>query len=92
MSLESYVTQTAGELHIPRNAVRFTRRDIRQAIGCSEFQSRTHLDKLLELEYVLAHRGKNGQRYVYELVYDGQGKDGRPFLLGLADPEKWSAA
>jgi hypothetical protein len=92
MSLESYVTQTAGDLHIPRNAVRFTRRDIRQAIGCSEFQSRTHLDKLLELEYVLAHRGKNGQRYVYELVYDGQGKDGRPFLLGLADPEKWSAA
>jgi hypothetical protein len=44
---------------------------------------RTHLDKLVELEYVLVHRGTRGQSFVYELLYDGEGKDGTPFLQGL---------
>ena len=26
----------------------------------------------MALEYVLVHYGKNGQRYVYELVFDGE--------------------
>jgi len=37
---------------------------------------------------VLIHRGRNGQRYVYELLYDGEGKAGQPFLMGLIDPSK----
>jgi hypothetical protein len=32
------------------------------------------------------HRGKFGQRYVYELLYAGEGRDGEPFLVGLIDP------
>ena len=31
------------------------------------------------------HRGKQGQGYVYELAYDGGGKDGSPFVTGLLD-------
>ena len=41
-----------------------------------------------ELEYVLVHRGGRGQSFVYELVYDGQGQDGQPFLSGLIDVER----
>jgi hypothetical protein len=33
------------------------------------------------------HRGGRGQSFVYELLYDGQGHDGRPFLMGLCDPD-----
>jgi hypothetical protein len=47
-------------------------------------QLKVHLARLVELEYVLVHRGRQGQGYVYELAYDGQGEDGTPFLPGLA--------
>jgi len=49
---------------------------------------RIHLDRLVELEYVLVHRGRNGQRYVYELLYNGGGAEDQPFLMGLLDPAK----
>ena len=48
-------------------------------------QLRVHLGRLVELEYVLVHRGGRGQSFVYELLYDGQGQDGRAFVLGLVD-------
>ena len=48
---------------------------------------RTHLQKLVDLEYVLTHRGGRGQSFVYELVYGGEGADGKPFTLGLIDTE-----
>jgi hypothetical protein len=44
-----------------------------------------HMHKLEELEYVLVHRGGRGQSFVYELLYDGAGRDGKPFLMGLID-------
>jgi hypothetical protein len=44
-----------------------------------------HLGRLEQLEYLLAHRGARGQSFVYELVYDGAGKDGAAFLVGLID-------
>jgi hypothetical protein len=34
---------------------------------------------------VLVHRGGRGQSFVYELLYDGAGRDGKPFLMGLVD-------
>jgi hypothetical protein len=33
----------------------------------------------------LVHRGGRGQSFVYELLYDGKGEDGRPFMPGLID-------
>jgi len=45
------------------------------------------MHKLEELEYVLVHRGGRGQSFVYELLYDGAGRDGTPFLMGLIDIE-----
>ena len=30
---------------------------------------------------------RDGRGFVYELLYDGQGKDGRPFVPGLIDVE-----
>src|SRR5205823_2905033 len=48
---------------------------------------RVHLGRLLELEYVIAHRGKRGQCFDYELVYQGEaeGDASRRFVLGLGE-------
>jgi len=45
-----------------------------------------HLNKLVDLEYLIGHRGKQGKRFVYELLYQGEGHEGQPFLMGLIDP------
>lgn len=29
--------------------------------------------------------GKRGKEYVYELAYNGEGEDGKPFVIGLTD-------
>jgi DNA primase catalytic core len=49
--------------------VHFTRRTVRSFTGWTDFQVRAHLAQLHSLEYVVAHHGMRGQRYVYELVY-----------------------
>jgi len=71
---------------------RFSRRDVRESTGWSDFQVKMHMHKLEELEYVLVHRGGRGQSFVYELLYDGRGQDGKPFLMGLVDVERLKGA
>ena len=70
---------------ITHSDYRFSRRDVREATRWSDFQVKQHMHKLEELEYVLVHRGGRGQSFVYELLYDGAGRDGKPFLMGLID-------
>lgn len=65
--------------------IRFSRRDIREYSKWSDYQVMIHLKQLVELEYVLAVFGRNGSRYTYELIYDGQGQEGNKFLIGLVD-------
>ena len=71
--------------HITRGDYRFSRRAVREATSWSDFQVKMHMKKLEELEYVLVHRGGRGQSFVYELLYDGAGHDGKPFLMGLIE-------
>ena len=81
-----YLQARAAAQRIDRAAVRFTRRELREAIALSEKQLRVHLDRLVELEYVLAHAGRNGQRFVYELAFDGDASSDAPQVIGLAAP------
>jgi hypothetical protein len=62
----------------------FSRRDVRRFTGWTEFQVRTHLTKLQEMEYILPHHGGRGQSFVYELLFNGE-DDGRPQMCGLLD-------
>jgi DNA primase len=64
--------------------VRITRRDVREWMRCSEVQIRMHMQKLVEFEYLLPHRGQRGQQFVYELLWDGKGYEGDAFLAGLS--------
>ena len=63
----------------------FTRRRIREYSGWSDFQVKTHIRQLEELEYIWATMGRKGKEYIYELAYTGGGEDGKPFMIGLTD-------
>lgn len=84
--IEREVTRECTARAVARCDYRFSNRDVRAWSGWSDFQVRTHVHKLITMEYVLVHRGGRGQSFVYELLYDGAGRDGRPFMMGLIDP------
>ena len=86
--IHNYVRGECQRLQQARCDYRFSRRDIRQAVGWGNTQLKLHLGRLEDMEYLLVHRGKRGQSFVYELLYDGQGSDGQPFLAGLIDAAK----
>lgn len=91
MLLHEFAGVRAKQTCVDRVDLRFTRRDVREWTGWSNFQVFTHLKRLVDLEYVMVHRGKNGQRFIYELLYNGEGLEGKPFLVGLIDPAKLKA-
>jgi len=47
-----------------------SRREIMEYTGWSEWQVRTHLWELVEMEYIITIQGKQGKRYCYRLVED----------------------
>jgi len=86
--LEEMVTEACQRLQVGRTEHRFSRADARHFTAWSLTQVRLHLDRLVEMEYILVHRGTRGHSFVYELLYAGEGQDGDRFLLGLLDVDK----
>ena len=87
-AIERMVTDACARDGVGRAEVRFTQRAVREETGWSATAIKIHLQRLVDLEYVLVHRGGRGQQFVYELLYDGAGKDGRAFLVGLIDVDE----
>jgi len=85
--LHAVVAGLAKAQGVAPKAVRFTRREAREAIGWRDTQLRVHLKRLVDLEYLLVHRGAKGLKFVYELAWRGEGEDGAPFLAGLVDAQ-----
>jgi len=71
---------------IDRADYRFTRKQVRDHCGWSDFQVQKHMHKLADLEYVLVHRGGRGQLFVYELVFDGNPGETASHMMGLVNP------
>jgi hypothetical protein len=101
--LTCMVQEIATRERAEPRTIHFSRRQVREYTGWTDFQVRVHLAKLETLEYVLAHRGTRGQLYIYELLYRGEqereqeGERGldrtaepaRPrFLMGLLDVDQ----
>jgi PAS domain-containing protein len=86
--IEEMVTAWARQQKTEPGAVEFSRRQLREHTRWSDYQVRTHLDQLVALEYVAAVCGRNGAQYQYRLMWDGQGREGGPFLLGLKPIEE----
>jgi len=74
----------------PRLAL-FTRRELRECCGWSEFQVRTHLARLESLEYVQRRWGSQGKRCTYELLVDIE-EPADAWQIGLIDVAALRAA
>ena len=71
-----------------RALVRFTRRELREVTKWGDTQLKIHLARLVELEYLLLHRGGRGLTFEYELLYDGAAETAEiARVSGLIDVE-----
>lgn len=82
--IDGHVGAECARLGVKRADVRFSRRALREAIAWGDTQLRVHLERLVDLEYVLTHREGPGGKYVYELVYE-VADDTRAQVAGLID-------
>lgn len=83
--LVAWVAEQCTALGMTQGDYRFSRRAVREATCWSDTALKVHLGRLAEMEYLLVHRGGRGQSFEYELVYQGEGERGEPFLMGLID-------
>ena len=96
VAVHDHVTAKAADLAVDVSLIRFTRRQLREALGWGDTQLKVHLARLVDLELLLVHRAESGT-FTYELAWrppvrDGAGVtvEGR-FLVGLTDPAMLTA-
>jgi hypothetical protein len=58
----------------------------------SDTAVRIHLERLVAMEYVRPAAGRNGQRFEYELLFDGELGASAPQMIGLIDVAALHAA
>ena len=87
LELHGWIIAECKRLKVEQREFQFTRRMVRESIGWNQTALKKHLDRLLEMEYVIPHRG-DGRRVQYELLYDGRGREGQPTMCGLIDAAK----
>ena len=86
-AIHEWVTGECQRFALRRSDFRFSRRQVRLVTGWGDTQLKVHLARLASLEYLLVHRVRSGQGHEYELLYDGEGETGDPFVVGLVEPE-----
>ena len=79
----SMVKEIADKRDIPLDEVFFTRRMIREYTKWTDWQVKTHIRQLEELEYLYVRIGARGKEYAYALNYQGQGEESGRFYLNL---------
>jgi DNA primase len=82
------VKQMAEKHNSPIEKVEFNRRQIREYINWTDWQIKTHIKQLEQLEYLYVRMGSRGKRYSYALAYNGQGRQGKRFYLNLTPVEE----
>jgi len=85
--IHTMVAQACEQRDMSQTDFHFSRKTVRDFTGMGNTQLKVHLRRLEDMEYVLVHSGRRGQPMVYELLYQGEGKNGHTFLLGLLDVE-----
>jgi len=86
-ALHAHVTSRCEREGLDRDLIRFTRRQLREALGFGDTQLKVHLARLVDLELVTGHRLDAGG-FAYELAWhpDTPGDTGGRVLPGLLDP------
>ena len=83
--VHKWVRSQCDDLKVEQSAFLFSRRQLLDVTGWRLTQLRVHLARLVEMEYLLVHRGARGLAFVYELLWQGEGLNGHRFVLGLLD-------
>src|SRR6202035_3969334 len=83
--LVAMVEKTCAAQGLSRAQHRFSRRQVREITKWGDTQLKIHLARLVELEYLLVHRGGRGQSFEYELLFDGETNADAPHASGLID-------
>jgi DNA primase catalytic core len=83
--IEAMVTETAQREQLKPCDVRVTRRQVRERCGMSDAAVRVHLERLTGMEYIRPAIGRNGARFEYELLFDGDLGRSEPQMIGLID-------
>jgi hypothetical protein len=86
--IRKMVLSHCKENRIKPEQYHFTRREIRSFSSWSDFQVKTHIKQLEELEYIYPVMGRKGKAYIYELLATGPIDEDKPFLIGLIDIEQ----
>jgi hypothetical protein len=68
---------------VTRQQLRFSQRELREALSYSDRSLRRQLSRLVQLEYVVMHRTGLSNRRLYQLLYDSESQQAAPWLLGL---------
>jgi DNA primase len=84
-AIQAMVHDQARAQNIEPGEIRFSRAEVRRHVMLSDTQCRLHLDRLTALEFLLTHRGRRGQSFEYELLFDGDAATDTPHLPGLID-------
>jgi energy-coupling factor transporter ATP-binding protein EcfA2 len=87
--IDQMVRQRAGVINTERREVRFSQRQLREFTGWGATQTKVHLKRLLELEFVVQHQGGRGRLSEYQLLFDGDPQSAEPHFPGLIDPSKF---
>jgi DNA primase len=84
--IERYVAAECKRQHVKRSDFHFSRRALREAISWGDTQLKIHLARLVDLEYLVGHRGAHAS-LAYELVYEAPEDEQGLRFPGLADIE-----
>ena len=82
------VKEMAEKRNVSLEDVHFNRRQIREYIGWTDWQIRTHIKQLEDLEYVYVRVGAKGKEYSYAMNYNGQGEQSGKCYLNLTPVEQ----
>ncbi|TET82874.1 MAG: toprim domain-containing protein [Desulfobacteraceae bacterium] len=82
------IKQIAAKLNKAIDEIHFNRRMIREHIAWTDWQIRTHIKQLEDLEYLYARIGARGKEYTYALNYRGQGENSGKCYLNLTPVEE----
>jgi hypothetical protein len=85
-AIAGYVTARCEAEGLDADLVRFTRRQLREALPFGDTQLKVHLARLADYELVIAHRMESGG-FCYELAWQ-PGTDGRSGADAAATPER----
>lgn len=85
--VKALVREICERDEIEQRLALFSRRELRERSGWSEYQVRVHMGKLEALDYVARRWGRQGKGCVYELLVDA-GEPDDAWQIGLLDVEQ----